>query len=70
MTSLHMSYWNENVEVFKLLMSSNADPDIKDDEGESARQLANSSNNKQFLDILKDSNLAKSIPLDVYKKQE
>ena len=40
MTALHKSYWCENEENFKLLLSSGADHEIADNEGDTAKSLA------------------------------
>ena len=53
MTALHKSVWVESKEVFERLLSQGADPDIKDNEGESVRDLVQDI--PDFLKILDDS---------------
>jgi ankyrin repeat protein len=40
MTSLHLSATLGDKDTFKLLLERGADPDIKDDEGDTGRSLA------------------------------
>ena len=50
MTALHQSFWNENKDIFKVLLQRGADADIKDEGGDSGRSLAD--DNKEFKTIL------------------
>ena len=40
MTALHKSYWVENGDIFKLLLERGADPDLKDNDNDTGRNLA------------------------------
>ena len=40
MTCLHHAYWCENDSIFKLLLNKGANPDQADNEGDTARSLA------------------------------
>ena len=62
MTPLHKSIWCENKENFKKLLSKGADLDIKDEEGESCRDLVD--DNPSFKTAIEDvfgPDLAKSM---------
>ena len=71
MTALHKSVWIESKEVFEKLLSQGADPDIKDNDGESVRDLVKDM--PDFRKILDDSDkdqLAISMRLSEYERQQ
>lgn len=48
MTALHKAYYLENLETFKLLLKRGADPDLKDEQGDSPRELVEGDKNGFF----------------------
>ena len=52
MTALHKSIWCESKDNFKLLVDKGADLDLKDNEGESCRDLVEEDENSAFKSAL------------------
>lgn len=65
MTCLHMSMWQENAEIFEVLLQNKADPSIEDESGECVQDTVDS---KPLLDIF-EKTMGYSICLDEGKEK-
>ena len=66
MTALHKSYWVENGDIFKLLLERGADPDIKDNDNDTGRKLAEG---KKKFKIIFDEVMGDKIAVSMTKSE-